>query len=91
MVFRRSEEFPWVRWSIGVAAAEYLRLIRNTREFGIDPADFYLSVGEPAPEEVQLRLESRLNCATESAYAIAEGRAKDFDWGRGHIGDTQLS
>ena len=32
---------PWVQKSIGVLAAEYLRLVRNTSSFGVDPPDIY--------------------------------------------------
>jgi lysophospholipid acyltransferase (LPLAT)-like uncharacterized protein len=32
---------PWVQKSIGVLAAEYLRLVRNTSSFRIDPPDSY--------------------------------------------------
>ncbi len=31
-------------------------------------------------------VEARLNGTTDRAYAIAEGRAKDFDWGRRQAG-----
>jgi len=32
---------PWVQKSIGILAAEYLRLVRNTCSFGVDPPDSY--------------------------------------------------
>jgi hypothetical protein len=61
---------------------------------------FAVAVGEPvrlaadaddtALEEARSLVETSLNCATERAYAIAEGRAEDFDW-RGQIRDTQLA
>jgi hypothetical protein len=42
-------------------------------------------------EEVRRVVETRLNATTERAYAIAEGRAKDFIWDRRHIGSTQIA
>jgi lysophospholipid acyltransferase (LPLAT)-like uncharacterized protein len=40
---------PWVQKSIGVLAAEYLRLVRMTCSFAIDPADFYERVTPDVP------------------------------------------
>jgi lysophospholipid acyltransferase (LPLAT)-like uncharacterized protein len=61
---------------------------------------FAIAVGEPvrvaadaddaALEEARSLVEAGLNCTTERAYAIAEGRAEDFDW-RGQISDTELA
>ena len=62
---------------------------------------FAIAVGEPirvaaeadeaALEEARRLVESRLNATTERAYAIAEGRAKDFVWGRSQTGSTQVA
>jgi lysophospholipid acyltransferase (LPLAT)-like uncharacterized protein len=38
---KRLASRPWVQKSIGVLTGEYLRLVRNTCSFGIDPPDFY--------------------------------------------------
>ena len=53
---------------------------------------FAITVGEPirvspdaddaALEEARCTVETRLNAATERAYAIVDGRAADFDWSR---------
>ncbi len=53
---------------------------------------FAIAVGEPIRvaadaddatlEEARRMVEAGLNGATERAYAIVDGRAKDFDWGR---------
>lgn len=61
---------------------------------------FAIAVGEPlrvaadaddnAMEDARRIVESRLNGTTERAYAIVEGRAKDFDWRRG-ISGTQIA
>jgi len=62
---------------------------------------FAIAVGEPvrvapdaddgALEDARRMVETRLNGTTERAYAIAEDRAKDFDWRRSHITDTQIA
>jgi lysophospholipid acyltransferase (LPLAT)-like uncharacterized protein len=49
MSFRRLVDFPWVQRSIGLAAAEYLRFVWKTSEFGIDPADIYARVRPDLP------------------------------------------
>ena len=54
MLLRHFIDFPWVQRSIGVAAAEYLRFVRKTSEFGIDPADFYLRVRPDLPAIVAM-------------------------------------
>jgi lysophospholipid acyltransferase (LPLAT)-like uncharacterized protein len=54
MSFRRLVDYPWVQRSIGVAAAEYLRLVWKTCEFGIDPADFYERVRPDLPAIVAM-------------------------------------
>jgi lysophospholipid acyltransferase (LPLAT)-like uncharacterized protein len=54
MLLRHFVEFPWVQRSIGVAAAEYLRFVRKTSEFGIDPADFYVRVRPDLPAIVAM-------------------------------------
>jgi lysophospholipid acyltransferase (LPLAT)-like uncharacterized protein len=38
---RRITNTPWVQRAIGVAAAEYLRLVWKTSRFSMEPADFY--------------------------------------------------
>jgi len=54
MLLRHFIDFPWVQRSIGVAAAEYLRFVRKTSEFGIDPADFYVRVRPDLPAIVAM-------------------------------------
>jgi lysophospholipid acyltransferase (LPLAT)-like uncharacterized protein len=39
----------WVQRGIGIGAAEYLRLVRNTSSFAIDPPDFYERVAPDVP------------------------------------------
>jgi lysophospholipid acyltransferase (LPLAT)-like uncharacterized protein len=61
---------------------------------------FAIAVGEPvrvagdaddhAMEDARRIVEARLNGTTERAYAIVDGRAKDFDWRRG-IRGTQIA
>jgi lysophospholipid acyltransferase (LPLAT)-like uncharacterized protein len=62
---------------------------------------FAIAVGEPVRvladaddtvvEEARRAVELRLNEATERAYAIAEGYAKDFDWARDRLRDTEIA
>jgi lysophospholipid acyltransferase (LPLAT)-like uncharacterized protein len=47
--FKRLATRPWVQKSVGILAAEYLRLVRNTSSFGIDPPDFYERSGVELP------------------------------------------
>ena len=47
--FGRVANFPWVQKCIGISAAEYLRLVRNTSSFGIDPPNFYERVLPDVP------------------------------------------
>jgi lysophospholipid acyltransferase (LPLAT)-like uncharacterized protein len=54
MAFRRLSEVPWVQRTIGVAAAEYLRLVWNTCRLGLDPPDFYTRVGPDLPAIVAM-------------------------------------
>ena len=54
MSLRRLVDFPWVQRSIGVAAAEYLRFVWQTSEFGIDPADIYTRVRPDLPAIVAM-------------------------------------
>ncbi len=56
-----------------------------------EPIRVAADAGDAALEEARRLVESRLNATTERAYAIAEGRAKDFVWGRRHIGSTQVA
>jgi lysophospholipid acyltransferase (LPLAT)-like uncharacterized protein len=46
---RRIGTFPWVQKSIGIAAAEYLRLVWKTNSFAIEPPDFYSRVAPDLP------------------------------------------
>jgi len=46
---RRIGTLPWVQKSIGVMAAEYLRLVWKTNAFVIDPPDFYDRVAPDLP------------------------------------------
>jgi lysophospholipid acyltransferase (LPLAT)-like uncharacterized protein len=62
---------------------------------------FAIAVGEPirvaataddaALEAARAMVEAGLNCSTERAYAIVDGRARDFDWGRGRTRLTRLA
>ena len=54
MLLRRFVNPPWVQRSIGVAAAQYLRFVRKTCQFGIDPADFYAQVAPELPAIVAM-------------------------------------
>ncbi len=47
--FRHIANFPWVQKCIGVSAAEYLRLVRKTSSFGVDPPDVYDRIGAEVP------------------------------------------
>lgn len=40
-VFKRIASAPWFQHAVGVTAAEYLRLVRNTSRFAIEPVDIY--------------------------------------------------
>ena len=46
---KRIVRAPWVQKSIGVLAAEYLRLVWKTSAFAIDPPDFYERIGPDLP------------------------------------------
>jgi len=52
--FRRFVDFPWVQKSLGVTAAEYLRFVRITSRFGIDPVDIYERVRPELPAIVAM-------------------------------------
>src|SRR6202167_6506163 len=54
MSLRRFVDFAWVQKSIGVAAAEYLRLVWKSSSFGIDPVDFYARVRPDLPAIVAM-------------------------------------
>ena len=56
-----------------------------------EPIRVAAAAGDAALEEARRLVESRLNATTERAYAVAEGRAKDFVWSRRHIGGTQVA
>jgi lysophospholipid acyltransferase (LPLAT)-like uncharacterized protein len=55
-----------------------------------DPVRVAADAGDGALEDARRMVEQRLNGTTERAYAIAEGRAGDFDW-RNRISDTQTA
>ena len=85
-----------------VATSRYIELKSWDRSvLNLPFGRFAIAVGEPirvaaaagdaALEDARRLVESRLNATTERAYAIAEGRAKDFVWGRSHIGSTQVA
>lgn len=40
---------PWVQRTVGVAAAEYLRLVWNTNRFSVEPWDIYDAVDRNSP------------------------------------------
>jgi lysophospholipid acyltransferase (LPLAT)-like uncharacterized protein len=46
---RRLGTVPWVQKSVGVLAAEYLRLVWKTNSFAIDPPDFYSRLAPDLP------------------------------------------
>ena len=89
-------------YPVAVATSRYVELRSWDRSvFNLPFSRFAVAVGEPirvAPdagdatlEDARRLVESRLNGTTERAYAIAEGRAKDFVWGRRQTGSTQLA
>lgn len=49
MSSKRLISAPWVQTVIGVTAAEYLRLVRHTTRFAIEPADIYDSIARDSP------------------------------------------
>jgi lysophospholipid acyltransferase (LPLAT)-like uncharacterized protein len=89
-------------YPVAVATSRYVELHTWDRSvLNLPFGRFAIAVGEPirvaaragdaALEEARRLVETRLNGTTERAYAIAEGRAKDFVWGRGRIGGTQVA
>ena len=89
-------------YPVAVATSRYIELKSWDRSvLNLPFGRFAIAVGEPirvaaaagdaALEEARRLVETRLNATTERAYAIAEGRAKDFVWGRRHIGSTQVA
>jgi len=46
---RRVATIPWVQKSVGVLAAEYLRLVWKTSSLALDPPDFYVRVVPDLP------------------------------------------
>jgi len=46
---KRIATLPWMQKCVGIVAAEYLRLVRNTCSFGIDPPDIYDRVTADLP------------------------------------------
>jgi lysophospholipid acyltransferase (LPLAT)-like uncharacterized protein len=88
-------------YPVAVATSRYVELRTWDRSvFNLPFGRFAIAVGEPVRvaanaheaeiEEARRTVEARLNGTTERAYAIAEGRAEDFDWS-GRIRDTQLA
>lgn len=47
-------DLPWAQRFLGITAAEYLRFVRNTSRFGIDPVDLYDRVGPEMPAIVAM-------------------------------------
>jgi lysophospholipid acyltransferase (LPLAT)-like uncharacterized protein len=89
-------------YPVAVATSRYIELKTWDRSvLNLPFGRFAIAVGEPvrvAPdadeamaEDARRLVESRLNGTTERAYAIAEGRAADFDWDRSQIRSTQLA
>ena len=89
-------------YPVAVATSRYIELKTWDRSvLNLPFGRFAIAVGDPvrvapdadeaALEDARRGVEARLNATTERVYAIAEGRAKDFVWGRSHIGDTQLA
>ena len=89
-------------YPVAVATSRYVELRTWDRSVLHLPfGRFAIAVGEPvrvAPdaddamlEDARRLIESRLNGTTERAYAIAEGRAADFDWRRRQTRGTQLA
>ena len=89
-------------YPVAVATGRYIELRNWDRSvFNLPFGRFAIAVGEPirvtanadevALEDARHAVETRLNGTTERAYAIAEGRAKDFDWRRSQVRSTQLA
>ena len=89
-------------YPVAVATSRYVELRSWDRSvFNLPFGRFAIAVGEPvrvpgnaddaAIEDARRLVEQRLNGTTERAYAIAEGRAKDFDWGRSQARNAQLA
>ena len=51
---RRLGTFPWVQKSVGILAAEYLRLVWKTNSFAIDPPDVYSRISPDLPAIVAM-------------------------------------
>ena len=89
-------------YPVAAATSRYVELRTWDRSvFNLPFGRFAIAIGEPirvaanaddaALEDARRLVESRLNGTTERAYAIAEGRAADFDWSRRQIRSTQLA
>jgi len=89
-------------YPVAVATSRYIEFDNWDRSvLNLPFGRFAIAVGEPvrvaaaaddaALEEARRLVEIRLNATTERAYAIAEGRAADFDWRRRHVGRAQLA
>ncbi len=88
-------------YPVAVATSRRIQLHSWDRSvIGLPFGRFAIAVGEPvrvaaeadetALEEARRMVETGLNRITERAYAIAEGRAEDFDW-RSRTRDVRLA
>ena len=51
---RQLTSTPWVQKTIGVTAAEYLRLVWNTTKFALEPPDIYQTIVQELPVIIAL-------------------------------------
>ncbi len=89
-------------YPVAVATSRYVELRSWDRSvLNLPFGRFVIAVGEPlriaadadaaALEDGRRAVEKRLNATTDRAYAIAEGRAQDFVWGRGATKTARLA
>jgi hypothetical protein len=89
-------------YPVAVATSRYVELGNWDRSvLNLPFGRFVIAVGEPVRvaagaddamlEDARRLVQTRLNATTDRAYAIAEGRAKDYDWGRRPAKLTQLA
>jgi lysophospholipid acyltransferase (LPLAT)-like uncharacterized protein len=89
-------------YPVAVATSRYIELKSWDRSaFNLPFGRFAIAVGDPirvaagaddsAVEEARQMVEARLNATTKRVYDIVEGRAKDFDWGRGQVRSAQIA
>ncbi|MFZ1924059.1 MAG: lysophospholipid acyltransferase family protein, partial [Xanthobacteraceae bacterium] len=89
-------------YPVAVATSRYVELRSWDRSaLNLPFGRFVIAVGEPirvaadadaaALEDARRVVEKRLNATTDRAYAIAEGRAQDFVWGRGAAKTARLA